>query len=132
MDRTLVLTPEQLAFMLKHHVEIEMALIPHMPPIDPDAIRELVNSEEYRSAFGTMSWDDAYDRYQDMPEYDWRLRKLLRFKLFAEDAVTAPWSIEALQKMADTYEVNDAFTISREELLKLVEARLSELVGKQV
>jgi hypothetical protein len=130
MDNTLILTPQQLAFMLKHHVEIEIALIPHMPPVDTGVIRELVNSEEYRSAFGNIMWDDAYDRYQDMPEYDWRLRKLLRFKLFAEDLATAPWSIEALQKMVDIYDVNDAFTISREELLKLVEARLSELVGE--
>jgi hypothetical protein len=130
VSTSLTLTAQQLTFMLKHHVEIEIALIPQMPPIDTGVITDLVNSEEYRSAFGTMLWDDAYDRYQDMPEYDWRLRKLLRFKLFAEDPVTMPWSIEALQKMVNIYEVNDAFTISREELLKLVEARLSELVGE--
>ena len=130
MSASLTLTAQQLTFMLKHHVEIEFALIPRWPPVDTGVIRQLVDSAEYKSAFGNMLWDDAYDRYQDMPEYDWRLRKLLRFKLFAEGPVTLPWSIEALQKMVNVYEVNDAFTISREELLKLVKARLSELVGR--
>lgn len=58
--------------MLKYHEEIERGYS-HW---DEDNSKErltldvIINSEEYLFFFDEMDWDQAYDRYTDMPEYD--------------------------------------------------------------
>jgi hypothetical protein len=74
------LSPEQLAFMLKNHERIERAIIEskkgNCQPLD-----EFINSDEFQSLLGEIGWDDAYDRYQDTPEYDKTLRIRLHEQL---------------------------------------------------
>jgi len=55
------LADEQLGFMIRHHELIENAYARD----DMEALRELARSAEYRAAFGEMSWDEAYDRYEE-------------------------------------------------------------------
>lgn len=80
IQSAVVLTDEQFAFMQAHHEEIERGMIAaklgDFAPVDA-----IINSDEYQRLFGVMSWDDAYDRYQDAPGYDRTLTKALHEQL---------------------------------------------------
>jgi hypothetical protein len=52
---------KQLAFMLQHHDEIELAYAGE----DMEALDKLESSTEYKALFGDMPWDEAYDRYEE-------------------------------------------------------------------
>lgn len=56
------LTPDQLAFMVQHHDFIEAA---HAAD-DRKGLDDLARSEAYRTYFGDMPFDEAYDRYECM------------------------------------------------------------------
>jgi len=58
------LDADQMLFMLQHHNPIETAYASG----DMEFLRELAQSEAYIAAFGDMSWDEAYDRYECMLE----------------------------------------------------------------
>jgi hypothetical protein len=58
------LSADQMIFMLQHHNSIEVAY----DADDMEALRELAASDAYKAVFGTMSFDEAYDRYEDMLE----------------------------------------------------------------
>lgn len=60
------LTADQMFFMLSYHNAIENAY----QWDDMDFLRQLHQSEEYMAAFGIMSWDEAYDRYETMIDGD--------------------------------------------------------------
>ena len=53
------LTGEQMLFMLKHHNEIEAAFNSD----DMQSLRDLAATEEFKSVFEPMGFDEAYDRY---------------------------------------------------------------------
>lgn len=60
-DEEWALQGDQLAFMQKHHAIIEAAYASgDLGPLDA-----LADSDEYRALFGEMSWDEAYDRYEE-------------------------------------------------------------------
>jgi hypothetical protein len=74
------LTSAQLAFMLRHHDTIERALDDERrgnSQQSREVLKGLIQADEYQPLFGDMVWDDALDRYEDMPEYDDSLRKRL-------------------------------------------------------
>ena len=82
----LPLTNEQLAFMLKHHGEIVRAsFIPDFlslaspGPREPKIIGDVLARRTFRRVFGPMSWDDAFDRYEDLPAYDDFFKMLLHY-----------------------------------------------------
>ncbi len=54
------LTTDQMIFMLQHHNPIEAAYRANNLAF----LRELAESKDYRRFFGSMSWDEAYDRYE--------------------------------------------------------------------
>lgn len=54
------LTAEQMLFMLRRHNPILAAYERE----DMDFLRQLAASDEYKAAFGKMSWDEAFDRYE--------------------------------------------------------------------
>jgi hypothetical protein len=56
------LNADQMLFMLQHHNPIEAAYVND----DLDFLRQLATSEAYIAAFGEMTWDEAYDRYECM------------------------------------------------------------------
>jgi hypothetical protein len=58
------LNADQMTFMLQHHNYVEQAYADE----DMDALHALADSEAYKAAFGDMSWDEAYDRYETMIE----------------------------------------------------------------
>jgi hypothetical protein len=58
------LNANQMLFMLEHHNPIETAYASD----DLDFLSELAKSNAYIAAFGDMSWDEAYDRYECMLE----------------------------------------------------------------
>jgi hypothetical protein len=60
------LNTDQMIFMLQHHNVIEAAF----ENDDMQFLRDLADSEAYRSIFGDMSFDEAYDRYEVMLEDD--------------------------------------------------------------
>ncbi len=54
------LTAEQMLFMMRHHNPILAAYERE----DMDFLRQLAASQDYKAAFGNMSWDEAFDRYE--------------------------------------------------------------------
>ena len=79
-DPQLTLTPDQLALMLRHHDTIERALDDERrgnSQRSREVLNSLLHADEYQGLFGDMVWDEAFDRYEDMPEYDDSLRKSL-------------------------------------------------------
>jgi hypothetical protein len=58
------LNADQMIFMLQHHNSIEAAY----EGDNLEVLRELAASDEYKAIFGTMSFDEAYDRYETMLE----------------------------------------------------------------
>jgi hypothetical protein len=56
-----VLSVDQMIFMMQHHNEIEDAF----DNIDMQALVDISNLKEYKDVFGDMSFDEAYDRYED-------------------------------------------------------------------
>lgn len=82
----LLLTDEQLAYMLSHHSEIERAtfhpdLYDFVTPETGNAqlIGDVISEPLFRQTFGSMSWDDAYDRYEDAPLYDGFFKAVLGY-----------------------------------------------------
>ena len=67
-QETWTLNSEQMIFMLQHHNFVENAYAEDNMTV----LRELEASETYKTAFGEMSWDEAYDRYESFlnKEYD--------------------------------------------------------------
>jgi len=60
------LNTDQMIFMLQHHNAIEDAYAKE----DSDFICELTDSEAYKSLFGEMTFNEAYDRYESALEGD--------------------------------------------------------------
>ena len=58
------LSSDQMIFMLQHNNEIEAAY----ERDDLEFLRSLAASDEYKAAFGDMSFDEAYDRYETLLE----------------------------------------------------------------
>ena len=58
------LSANQFAFMAQHHNEIEAAFAKD----DMVALEQIASSEAFRSAFGSMGFDEACDRYETMLE----------------------------------------------------------------
>lgn len=58
------LDADQMIFMLQHHNAIEADYEAN----DLDSLRELAETDTYKAAFGVMSFDEAYDRYECMLE----------------------------------------------------------------
>lgn len=58
------LDANQMLFMLKYNNEIHRAF----QEDDVDFLVSLARTEEYKSIFGTMSFDEAYDRYESTLE----------------------------------------------------------------
>lgn len=58
------LTPAQFYWMKAHHVIIENAYAND----DMAALTAMSETDTYAYAFGDMSWDEAYDRYEDAIE----------------------------------------------------------------
>lgn len=54
------LNTEQLAFMQMHHKDIELAY----ETDDDTFFDQVVKRPDYVKFFGTMGWDEAYDRYE--------------------------------------------------------------------
>lgn len=69
-------TDDQFRFVQAHHEQIEHGLIAGKRG-DDTIITALVRSDEFREVSGAMSWDEAYDRYQETPGYDVTLRQRL-------------------------------------------------------
>ena len=72
-DSQLTLTPDQLAFMLRHHDTIERALDDERrgnSQRSREVLNGLLHADEYQRLFGDMVWDEAFDRYEEMPEYE--------------------------------------------------------------
>ncbi|GEM_PF-3598592 len=59
-DGDWTLTSDQMVFMLRHH----NAMLAAYQTDDLDFLRALAQSEDYAAVFGTMSFDEAYDRYE--------------------------------------------------------------------
>jgi hypothetical protein len=59
-DDDWLLTSEQMLYMMRHHNPILEAYERE----DWGFLRALAASDEYRSAFGAMGWDEAFDRYE--------------------------------------------------------------------
>jgi hypothetical protein len=60
-DEQWALEGAQLAFMLQHRDVIEAAY----DSDDMAALDVIEGSDEYRVLFGDMSWDEAYDRFEE-------------------------------------------------------------------
>jgi hypothetical protein len=58
------LTPEQMLFLMQRHNVIEKAYAND----DLESLRTLASSEEFTALFGSMGFDEAYDRYETMVE----------------------------------------------------------------
>lgn len=56
-----LLTDEQYAYMMVRRYDIERAYINE----DDSFFDEIENSDEYKRLFGDMSWNEAYDRFED-------------------------------------------------------------------
>ena len=54
------LTSEQLQLMQSHHEQIEQAYADD----DDDYFAQMMNSPDFLQRFGSMGWDEAYDRYE--------------------------------------------------------------------
>ncbi len=63
-DDDWTLTSDQMLFMLQHHNAIEDAYASD----NMDFLRNLAGSNAYKTLFGDMPWDEAYDRYESMLE----------------------------------------------------------------
>src|SRR5262245_36558153 len=59
-DSKWTLTAAQIAFMLVYHNAIEEAFAKD----NLDSLREMAASSDFKSVFGEMSFDEAYDRYE--------------------------------------------------------------------
>lgn len=60
------LTPEQMLFLMQRHNVIETAYAND----DLESLRTLASSKEFTALFGSMGFDEAYDRYETMLESD--------------------------------------------------------------
>jgi len=72
------LTEAQFAFMRDHQQEIERAhdFVRRGKTEEALAIvTTLSNSTEYKRLFDNISWDEAFDRFEDTPGYDSSLRE---------------------------------------------------------
>jgi hypothetical protein len=61
-DDDWTLTTDQMIFVLQHNNVIETAYNEN----NMELLGELESSAEYKTVFGEMSWDEAFDRYEDM------------------------------------------------------------------
>jgi len=88
----LPLTPEQVTFLVKHHGDIVRSYFEpdlfdslsnewESEPGSPRIVGDILSRRTYRRIFGKMSWDDAYDRYEDTPEFDRFFQCLLHYAL---------------------------------------------------
>jgi predicted nucleic acid-binding Zn-ribbon protein len=59
-DDEWTLDVDQMVFMLQHHNAIEAAYDDE----NMEFLRDLADSDEYKSIFGDTSFDEAYDRYE--------------------------------------------------------------------
>jgi hypothetical protein len=59
-----MLTPEQMLFMMQNHNVIERAFADD----DLQFLRQFAVSEDFRTLFGDMGFDEAYDRYEMMSD----------------------------------------------------------------
>jgi hypothetical protein len=64
-----ILTGEQFAFMQRYHEIIEYSMFSHLIG-GHSLIDAIMTWPEWKSVFGAMGWDDAYDRYECTPGYD--------------------------------------------------------------
>jgi hypothetical protein len=55
------LNTDQMIFMLQYHNPVEAAYASD----DVAYLRQLESSDEYKALFDQMSWDEAYDRYEE-------------------------------------------------------------------
>ncbi len=101
-----ILTEEQFAFMKKHHAEIEYSIV-HCSSDGHDFIATLEASEEYKVLFGDMFWDDAYDRYEDIPRYDRSLKAELRVSLAASSPKNGQVATDDLFSVDDLIRLRD-------------------------
>ena len=72
------LNESQFAFMRDHQAEIERAHdLVRRGKIEEGLaiINALADSEDYKRFFGNISWDEAFDRFEDTPGYDPSLRE---------------------------------------------------------
>lgn len=117
----LPLTDGQMAFMLSHHGEIERAafyrdFLDFMPSEtwEPQILGDVIPQSAFREVFGTMSWDDAYDRYEDSSTYDAFFKALLHYTdalahglsgwaLRVHEASYDPTLLQALRQFQDLY-----------------------------
>jgi hypothetical protein len=63
-DDDWTLNPDQMFFMFEHHNLIANAYANE----DMKKLSELASTEAYKTIFGSMSFDEAYDRYETMLE----------------------------------------------------------------
>lgn len=61
-DNDWVLNADQMIFMLQHHNAVAAAYEAN----DLAFLRSLAESKGYKAVFGNMSWDEAFDRYEEM------------------------------------------------------------------
>lgn len=94
MDNDWTLTPQQKAYMDEHTAEIEAAYANE----DMATLNRLYGSMRYRMAFGDMSWDEAYDRYE---ETRW------------DETLSSPKSDAFLDQLANEIEIEWAKKIHR-------------------
>ena len=111
------LSPEQLAFMLKNHERIEHAIIEskkgNYQPLD-----DFITCDEFQSLLGEIGWDDAYDRYQDMPEYDRTLSLQLHEQLNA-DIISGKIQVRLNKPRTSKHSAIQDDNISLDTLVKL-------------
>jgi hypothetical protein len=56
------LTPQQMLFMMQNHNALEIAFADD----DIKFLRAFGASEEFKTLFGDMSFDEAFDRYEEI------------------------------------------------------------------
>ena len=119
----LKLSPEQMVFMLKNHELMERAII-EAKKGNPKSLDEFIASDEFQSLLGEIGWDDAYDRYQDMPEYDSTLTRQLHKKL-QQDISSGKVQIPTNQLRISRHNSVQDDDISLETLTKFNKAKIS-------
>jgi hypothetical protein len=85
-DDDWTLTTNQMIFMLRYHNPVEAAYTAD----DMDYLRKLAASDEIRAVFGAMSWDEAFDRYEEMLVKDAELSADFTVSIQAETRRPAP------------------------------------------
>ena len=58
------LSPQQMLFLMQNHNTLEKAYTEN----DLDYLRQFAASESFKSLFGAMGFDEAYDRYESTLE----------------------------------------------------------------